>query len=241
MWSSNRSGGDADNFSLVAKITPTVMALVALWRVYPSHIWPSHVSLTFLYQCLHIACFSKCSLSWVILINELNSLWQAFAIHFYEACVLTIAIILWLMYRLLHILHFYKYKVNFYPPALFNRNHSGFLSCSFNDPSRRLFALCQVHGKVWSAHLWSSTREFCWAAKRAQWLIALAVLPKDMGSIYSTYLAAQNCLSFQFQGICRHPHTDVHACKTPMHIKKWKNLLVCHFFIFNFWFHWGVL
>jgi len=52
----------------------------------------------------------------------------------------------------------------------------------------------------------------------AQQLRALAALPEDLGSIPNNHIAAHNCLQLQFQGI-QHPHTDIHAGKTPMHMK----------------------
>jgi len=36
-------------------------------------------------------------------------------------------------------------------------------------------------------------------------------------------MAGYDCLQFQFQGI-QHSHTDIHAGKTPMHIKENKLL-----------------
>jgi hypothetical protein len=51
-----------------------------------------------------------------------------------------------------------------------------------------------------------------------QWLRALVALPEDPGSIPSAHMVAHNQSYLQFQGI-RYPHTDMHADKTPMHIK----------------------
>ena len=59
--------------------------------------------------------------------------------------------------------------------------------------------------------------------KVAQWLRALTALPKDQSSIPSIHMTAHNCLKFQFQGI-QHPHTDIHAGKTPGHAKKKKKI-----------------
>ena len=47
---------------------------------------------------------------------------------------------------------------------------------------------------------------------------ALAALPEDLDSIPNTHMAVHNCLSLQFSRI-QHPHTDMHADKTPTHIK----------------------
>lgn len=46
----------------------------------------------------------------------------------------------------------------------------------------------------------------------AQWLMALAALPGDLGSIPRNHTAAHNCLSLRFQRI-RCSHTDIHASK----------------------------
>ena len=55
------------------------------------------------------------------------------------------------------------------------------------------------------------------AGEMAHWLSALAALPEDSGSILKTQMAAPNSLWLKFQRIW-HPHRDIHAGKTPMHI-----------------------
>lgn len=56
---------------------------------------------------------------------------------------------------------------------------------------------------------WGGIKPFL-AREMALQLRALAALPKHLGSVPCTHMAAHNCL--QFQGIW-HPHTGIHAGK----------------------------
>ena len=64
----------------------------------------------------------------------------------------------------------------------------------------------------------NKTKNQAGALEMAQWLGALVALPEDLGSIPSTYMAAQKLSITSSRTSDNRTQADRHAKKTPMHI-----------------------